>query len=274
MSVAPLYQKETPDHSRGLSAALWRNSLQAYVANDPAYGVRIKDDFTEHNPAITGTGTAELVRNWVVDRDGDDADGTVSFLNAAGPDGVAILASTTTSGDDGVTARYSPALVNLPTHGSNPRGRVVLEARVDDLDIAEVWFVGLSEANNQFLDGDSLLPDDQDYIGFYSDDHGATVKFVIRNDNDGGTAVEDEVTVLDADLDLAEFNKLGLAVNVDGSIEICVNGKRLFALESQIDRDAAPIETLTPRLCALTGAGSDAPNIDVDSVDCFVESNT
>jgi hypothetical protein len=275
MSVAPLYDKIAPDHDRGLSASLWRNSLQAYAANDPAFGVRITDDFTEVTVA-SATTTPAVTRNWSIDRDGDNADGTVTFDDSSAPDGVAILASNTTSGDDGVTAQYVPAIITLPTHttAASRRGRVVFEARVDDIDVAEVSFIGLSEAGDQFLDGDSLLPVDQDYIGFYTDDHGATLKFVMANDNNAGTAVTDEITIPDSDLDLTKFQKLGFAVNPDSSVEVCVNGKSLLSLAATLNPLALPIETLTPRLCALTGAGSDAPNLDIDRLDVFVANNT
>lgn len=275
MSTAPLYSKTSPDTSRGLMAAVWHDMLPAYASNDPSFGIRFTDDFNDTNNTITGTGTAETVRSgvnsWTVDRDGDDADGTVSFVNAASVlDGVAILASNTTNGDDGVTAHCPAARFALPTHATLARGPVVFQARVDDLDVAEVWFVGLSVAGNQFIDGDSLLPDKAAYIGFYSDDHGATVKFVTATSTAG---VNDSLTISDDDLNLTTFNNLAWRVNADGSVEIGVNGK-WYQSARQIDKSALPVETLVPRLCALTGDGSDAPDITVDRIDIFMASSS
>lgn len=267
MSQAPLYTKTLPDTSRGLNADLWRHSLQDYARNDPAFGIRIKDDFTDHNNAITGTGTPEFVRSWSVDREAGNSDGTVSFLNSSSVDGVGQLNSTSTTNHGGITAQYVPALITTSQHSTDPRGRVVCQIRLDFID-ADTIFVGLSEAGDQFLSATSTLPADEDFIGFYSVDGGTNVTFYCRNDNNAGTAVEQTFDVTSY-LSGTGYQNVGFAVNKDGSVEVVVNGYWLPGKITGITSAAVPIETLTPRLSATAGGGSTAPTLDIDCIDVY-----
>ena len=267
---APLYDKTTPDQSVGLTAALWQQSLQRYVSENPEYGVRLKDDFTDYVLA-TGTTGASVSRGYSA-VDSAAAGGTYTVATQNGPDGSLSVASDGTTNHFGVEVQRSPAVVTTPLHATTAsrRGRVVFEASVD-FSTADTAFVGLTEAGANFLSATSTLPSTSDYVGFYTADNGTTVVFHCVNDNDGNTAVAQSYDV-SAHVQSTGYNKLGFALNKDGSIEICVNGvwipKSVHAIPSST---CFPIETLTVRFSATAGGGTTAPAILVRDYDCFVE---
>lgn len=266
MSTAPLYDKTTPDTDRGLTACLWQKSLEAYTADNSAFGVRIKNDF-QVRQATTGTTTPAVKDGWSV-ADAATAGGTFSFDSVEGVGGVARLASTGTTNHYGVEAQGA-ACVTLPTHSTLPQGEVVAEFRFDP-GTADTIFLGFSEAGDNFLTSASALPtDSSDYIGFYSTDNLATCTFVTSTDNNGGTAVSDTYTI-PASLLNTSMNKLGFRVNKPGSVELSVNGTYISPSVNGISRLALPIESLVVRLSATAGNTTTAPNIDLDSVDVFV----
>jgi len=267
MSSAPLYAVTQPTTSRGLDANVWHQSLSDYVSNNPLYGYRFSDDFVETLVGLTGTTGVTIDRKWTV-RDAAAAGGTYEFANVSGADGVAELTSTGTTNHFGAEAQ-SPVCIVTPKHSTTPRGRVVWQARVD-WSTADTIFVGLGEFG-QFLSATSQLTTTADYIGFYTEDNGATLTFVCANDNAGGTAVTDSFTIPASILQATgTYNNLAFAINTDGSVEIGVNGYWYGKVRNGIVETAIPIEDLCVTLAATAGAGTTAPEIFLDCVDCFV----
>jgi hypothetical protein len=217
-------------------------------------------------PAVSGTTTPTVDKVWSV-ADAAAAGGTYSLVAVAHPDGHLRLGSTGTTNHFGVEAQ-SLACIVTPNHATLARGRMVFEARVD-LEAADTVFVGCSEAGDNFMSATSGLPNNADFIGFYTADNGATLVFHSHTDNSGGTAVSGSYTI-PASLVDADFNRLGFAVNADGSIEICVNGQLIDKKLHGISNNAAPIETLAARLSATAGGGTTAATILIDRVDVFV----
>lgn len=267
MPTAPLYTQSAPRKTRGLLAAIWRGLLQAYASNDSLYGVRIQDDFTKGR-TISGTTSASTGEGWSIFESAVTG-GTNSFSTIAGVGGIAELNSTGTANHQGAEAQWTPALVKLPTATADAQGAVAFQARFDPGD-ADTIFIGLSEAGNNFLSATSQLPTTSDYMGFYSEDAGATWKFKCANDNDGGTAATGSFTIPTADYSTTDHNNMGFRVNADKSLDLCVNDKWYGPAVHGIKSTALPIETLTLRLSVTAGGGTTAPTIQVDEVDCFV----
>ena len=268
----PRYAKATPDVTRGLTSDVWRQSLEKYASLDPAFGTRFSDDFVENVVGIGGTTSATENSKWSA-IEAATTGGTYDVDNVAGePDGAATFNSTGTSNHQGIEATGA-AYANLATHSTDARGRVVFEARVD-FSTADTVFVGLTEAISQFLSTTSALPTNSDYIGFYTDDGGATLSLVCANDNAGGTAVTDSYAIPTADLAASGYQRVAFAVNRDKSVDVAVNGVYYGKLKNGIRSTALPIESLAPRVAATAGGGTTAPAILVDTVDMFVESIT
>lgn len=264
---APLYQTELPDTSRKLSAGLWRQKLQDYCSNDPQFGVRLTDDFNEYVAGITGTTAATANQKWS-GVDAAAAGGTYSVTTEQSPDGIAVVASNGTTNHFGVELQ-SHAVFTTPKHttAADRRGDLVFEARVN-FGTADTVFVGLTEPGANFLSATSTLPNDSDFVGFYTVDNGATVTFYCRNDNNGGTAVEKTFNV--SDYIESGYNKLGFRINKDGSVEVGVNGYWLPKSVTGITATSVPIEDLVARLSATAGGGTTAPSIKIDRLDLFV----
>jgi hypothetical protein len=269
MSTVPIYDKATPDVARGLTGALWQQSLQKYVSADPRWGVRVQDDFVVPPRGVTGDTSATADGNWSAIESATTG-GTYTLSQAAGPDGIGRLNSTGTSNHQGIEVQ-GPAVVTLPTHktAATKRGEVVFECRFDKSD-ADTIFIGLSEAGAAFLSATSTLPEDSDYIGFYSTDNGASWSFVCANDNEGNTAVTDSFTIPSAAVQSSGFQKFGFRVNTDSSVEVVINGNWYGKQTNGIVSTALPIETLVPRLTATAGGGTTAPTLDIDCIDVFV----
>jgi hypothetical protein len=272
MSSAPYYAVTTPNTNRGLDAAVWQLALSDYVSNNPLYGTRFSDDFVETLVGLTGTVAATIDRKWTV-RDAAAAGGTYAFANSVLVDGVGELSSTGTTNHFGVEAQGA-GFFALPTHTTTPRGRLCFQARVD-FDTADTVFVGLAENQANFLSATSALPTDSDYVGFYTDDNGATLSFVCANDNAGGTAVTDTFTIPAGDISAAgTYNNLAFSVDIDSNVIISVNGNVYAKLQAEIDPLALPIESLAVRLAATAGGGTTAPEINIDRVDVFSANTT
>jgi hypothetical protein len=281
---APLYTQASPGTGRGLMADLWQQSLQAYVANDPGYGSRITDDFKL--PRTNATDASHNLGWWM---ENAAAGGTVnSFTSTAGSDGIATLQATTGTDHFGNEIHYGDSVasyvgaVATPLHGTAAarRGRVVYQTRVDMGTTAvgagplDQYFIGLTEPIKEFLGATSVLPTTSDYIGFYRFNSG-TVKFVVGNDNNGGTAVIDEISI-PSGIIVDGFNIFGFAINPVGngqvSYDVVVNNIWLGALAKTLDPLACPIEYLTPKYAAtrgVTGARATV-SMPIDSIDLFV----
>lgn len=272
----PLYDRVTPDTARGLTAALWRQSLAKYASLDPRYGSRPIADPDFHRNAPAGSDAAVNV-GWFV-QDAAAGGTSESFASTASPDGVRTLSAATGTDHFGIEAHYgatatSKGCVNLPTHSSDPRGRVVFETRVD-FDASDNFFIGLTEPIVEFLSATGALPADSDYIGFSRTDAGDLL-FVCANDNAGGTAVTDSATILAAASVPTGFAKVGFAVNVDNSVDITVNGVDYRADAKSINSLALPIESLTAKYATTRGATGDLATVSlvIDSCDVFVEAS-
>lgn len=253
-----------------LSAKLWRNALSQFVAGDISDVAYCRlEDFKEYR-ANTTDATAD--GGWLIQ---DMAAGGTNenFTTVASGDGIADLTATTGTAHFGIEAHGS-LCVNLPTHGSDARGDVVFEAHVE-IDKAQAQFVGLCESATEFLSSTTTLPTDEDYIGFFRNDAG-DLTFVCANDDDGGTAVTDSVTILANDdiTDNALYH-LGFRVNRDQTVEIYIDGDQVKKDTSgatiTIDKDALPIETLGEHLAVGRDDGSEATvGMQVDFVACYV----
>ena len=273
----PQVRYNTVTLDRRLSANLWRNSLDEYADGHPEIGSFDFCDFVGRD-AVGNTSDAAAQSGWFV-QDAAAGGTNENFANVASPDGIAVLSASTGTDHFGIEAHrgYSAttgAWVNLPTHATDARGRVVFETYVD-FDESDNWFIGLTEAIVEFLSATGTLPTASDYIGFYRADDG-DLKFVCANDNDGGTAVTDSITIIAAADAPTGLQKVGFAVNKDNSVEICVAGD-LIKLDTSgvtivVDEDALPIETLTQKYATTRGATGDlaAVALRVDWCACFV----
>lgn len=266
MSTKPRYALDTPETQRNLTADLWRQSLDEYVTAYPEHGVKIDEDFADYVSA-SSTGTASVGGSYSVDREGADADGTASIVTQDGPDGVALVSSSTTTNHNGVSVQRLPAVVVTPKHASTPRGRLVFEAIVD-VDAAVV-FVGLTPKGDQFLSSTSTLPTTVDYIGFLKS--GSAYSFVSRRHSN---TTSDSFAIPAALLADGSKHKLGFAVNVDGSIDIAVDGRVIQKTVNKLSDACIPNVSLVPRVSATTGTGNDAPSVSVDYLKVFVAGTT
>lgn len=271
MSNYVRYSKSTP--GRELTPALWARILEAW-ANDPSVGSFDFDDFLQ---PISNTTDASGAHGWFI-QDAVAGGTNESFASQASPDGVARLSADTGTDHFGIELHRgmtatNVAGVNLPTHSTDPRGRVVFEARVD-LSGSDNYFVGLTEPIVEFLSATGTLPTSSDYIGFYRADSG-DLKFVCANDNNGGTAVTDEATILtDAQITAkTDFVKLGFAVNRDQTVDIFVDGVSYRTQALTINSLALPIEGLTKKIATTRGATGDLASVavDIDWIGTFVE---
>lgn len=281
MPTVPLYAKSPPVTTRGLDANIWRGSLAKYVANDTVFGARIHTDFTE---PYANTTDASNEGDWFI-QDAAAGGTSESFLTVANPDGIVDLSAATGTDHFGIEAHWgrtatTAGVVALPTHSTLARGRVVYQTRIN-LKNMDNFFIGLSEPIVEFLSATGTLPDDSDYIGFRRLD-GDTLVFESRNDNDGGTAVEESFTVqTKAEMDALEdatdnFCNLAFAVDSDNNVHIGFNGLYFGPTVNGIGSTSLPIESLTPKYAVTRGATDDLANVslEIDSLDVFIETIT
>lgn len=251
---------------RSLSADLWRNLGEKFIigATDPQLGTVEFDDFQKLNPNTTD---ATTVDGWLLQ---DSAAGGTneSFVTAVHPDGIAVLSATTGTDWFGISAARINKNINLPSHGTLPKGDTAIGFRLS-LDAVDHYFVGAAEETSEFLGATGALPADTDYIGFFRSD-GGNLTFVCANDNNGGTAVTYSVTLLTAANipDAAdEYTKLEFRVNKDLSVDIAVGGKLILVDTSgariRVNPLALPIETLTAIVETQRGATGDLATVEV-----------
>lgn len=258
------YPVSTANAGREKTAGLWGRNLEKYV-DDPEVGSLYFEDF--HTPfASPGDAAVATAVGWFI-QDAAAGGTSESFTNVASPDGVARLGATTGTDHFGIEAHRgststSLGSVELPTSTTDARGDVIYETRVD-LGGADQYFIGLTEPIVEFLSATSTLPDDSDYIGFFRSDAG-DLTFVTRNDNDGGTAVEDSVTILAAADIPTDMFKLGFRVNRDQTVQIFVDNVYYKTESEGIDPLSLPEEILTQKYAITRGATGDLADVDID----------
>ena len=282
----PTVRIATESPTRQRTPEVFRGVLEQY-AHDNTLGTYHSDDFTQpRTTAYTTTSTA-VNDGWIVGEAGATGSASGTFSNLADGDGVISLTGVTGTDWEGSQAQAGEAStqgesIPLPTHSTDGRGTVVFEWRglVNDTE-ADTFFIGLAEpdmAATALLGATGVLTDAADYIGFYRLDSG-DLQFVVRNDNNGGTAVEYEIDVLaDADMPAAEAElKLSFRVNSDNSVEIYVDEVRVLktsdtSADVDVPSTALPIEYLTRKLVVLRGAAgdNDPVNLETDYIDCYV----
>ena len=278
----PIARIEPTTQGRERSVALWRNELDKYAA-DPSLGVLRADDFTK---ALTAAIDDFEAGWWFSECAAAGAD-TEVFATNADPNGEFSLSAATGTDHEGVkmqggnSATVGEGIV-LPTATTDSKGTVVFEwkGQLDD-SVNDTLFIGLAEqvAVAGLLSATSVLSDAIDYIGFYRLDDG-DLQFVVRNDNNGGTAVEynvDVVAAADIDDTAGTQSKLGFRVNADSTVEIYVNGAQV-KLESNanaviaVTSTSLPIEALSRTIAVARGAtgDNDPCTVVTDWIDCYV----
>lgn len=247
----------TPGRER--SPALWRNELEKY-ADDTLLGTLRASDFKTPRTQAVDTANA----GWYLAETGVAAATNEAFTTNADPDGVCVLSATTGTNFMGVQVQAGESTTQgenivLPSHPTLAKGTVIFETRIyADVQANDNLFIGLHEVDAAVLSTTATLAADVDYIGFYRID-GGDLQFRVRNDNNGGTAVEYNVNVVAA-ADMPEDTnvKLGFRVNYDNQVEICVDGtiiKRDTAgANIRVPANALPIEVLTRTMAVSRGA--------------------
>ena len=273
----PLTRISTATVGRERSADLWRGVLEAY-ANDPCIGALRSNDFSDPHAQAVNT----YSEGWFVSEDGAAGATSESFNTTGAADGHVSLSATTGTVHQAVKAQAGPTAtvsegIILPTATAG-KADVVFEARVElRTTLNPTCFIGLAEQNAAVLSATSVPSDALDYIGFYRLDNG-DLQFIVRNDNNGGTAVEYNVNIVaSANVPNTGFTKLGFRVNHDNKVEIFIDGVQVKATSDTgakiaVPSTALPIEVLARTL--LTGRGATAANatstIVCDRIECFV----
>jgi hypothetical protein len=274
MSNFVRYSKSTV--GRELTPGLWSKKLEAW-ANDPSVGQFRFEDFNEYRANTTD---ASGVKGWFL-QDAAAGGTNENFTSIEGVDGIVTLSATTGTDHFGIEVHYgetstSLGIIELPTSTTDARGDVVFEVRLD-LNETDTWFVGLTEPLVDFLGATAALPATSDYIGFFASDDGA-LRLVSANDNNGGTAVTFDVTLLTAAQRIAlqalGYIKLGFCVRRDGGLDIYVNGTPYTKVAAAtVVSTAFPEEVLTYKIGLYRGpTGDDATvSANIDWVASFVE---
>lgn len=253
--------------ARGLMACVWQQSLQAYVSNDPSFGYRIQDDFLNNfTDAITGTTSSTDSDGWT-GQDAVTAGGTYAVTIEDGPDGYVQISSTGTTNDYGAEFGKTAKNIVLPSHASDPRGRVVTQVRLDNVDADMFGYVLTDAAATTPIAGASDALADVGYIGFQVREDG-DLYFVTSSANGGTT---DSAKLIDnGDWTSTAVHQLAFAVNKDQSLDIGVDGVWYNVAAASISSSSLPTGNLAPRFFCTAGATSTAPTIQADCIDLFV----
>jgi hypothetical protein len=142
------------------------------------------------------------------------------------------------------------------------------------------FFLGLTECIADFLSSTGTLPADSDYVGFYRL-NGGDLTFVAANDNAGGTAVTDSITVMtdavfSALLTAGGQLNIGFKIGADNKLRVVINGSviRLDTSSAAVEINslALPITALTEKISILRGADTDEASVtaQIDYVATFV----
>jgi hypothetical protein len=235
--------------TRARTADAWRGLLEAYT-NDPTLGTLRSLDTTK--PRTQAVATA--LEGYFVAEDDVAAATAELFATAILPainsgDGIYTIGATTGTDNIGVKVQAAAAAaslgeeIRLPSDIVDPRGDVVFEANVylDD-DSADQYFIGLA-VNAAVVLASGLIGAAQSVLGFLRTD-GGDLKFVARNDNAGGTAVEYSATIVAAaDLATAGWHSLCFRHNKDNTVQVYFDGERV-----RTDTSSAPINVTTTAL--------------------------
>ncbi len=257
----PIVRIDPTTAGKERSPALWRNLLEKYDI-DPSLGTFYSNTFRTPR---TNTTAASANNGWFLDEEGTAGATGEGFTTNTDPDGVVDLVATT---DDleGVKAHAGESVsqgenIPLSTHrtAASVRGTVVFEAQVYlDLSANDTMFVGLAEPQD-IWDDDNTFSDDIDYVGFYRLDAG-DLEFVVRSDNNAGTATETTVNVVAAaDITEDDWVKLGFRVNDNQTIEIFIDGVLVPATSDSgnalisITVANLPVDSLTRTLAVARG---------------------
>lgn len=272
MSVSPLYDLTTPSTARGLTASLWRQSLEAYVSNNPEFGYRLKSDFIDEQlttsdgatAQLTGTTAVTAANGWTA-QDSAVAGGTytVSLLNQDG--GWMSVDNNTGTADFGVEVGRTVRQFSLPSATSTPSYRTVFEMRYSNTDADRIFAVLTDAAYNTPICGNNVLAD-VGYIGFNMNEAGDLI-FQTSSANGGTT---DSATILAAaNWTATGIHKLGFAVNADRSVDVVVDGTWYSPRVTLIDPLSLPTGVLAPRFGVSSGNSGTAPTALFDSIDIF-----
>lgn len=219
--------------SRNRTADCWRGTLEAYL-NDPTLGKLRDTDLTKARVQVVDTFLDGL---WMAEDDvaGATAEAFNTAVTPAGSagDGIATLAATTDTDNKGVKVQAAagattlPEVIRLPSDIVDTRGDVIFESRVYlDNATCDQFFIGLA-VNAAVVLASGVLGGAQSVLGFLRTDKGP-VKFVSRNDNDGGTAVSYSVDViLAANLTTAGWHNLAFRHNKDNTVEVFVDDVKI-----------------------------------------------
>lgn len=254
--------------TRQLSADVWGGALEKFASGGPDFGSAYFEDFKDNK--FANTTDASSVGGWFIQ---DLAAGgtSESFAAINGKHGKQRLSAATGTAHFGIRAHLGAAATTGADVLLTAGNKFVFEILADLDSAGGVYFIGLTEAIAEFLSATSGLPTDSDYIGFHYD--GTDLKFVVRNDNAGGTASETTITVLtSANIPTGEVN-LAFAVNEDQTVAVAVNGARVAqdTLDT-ISADDIPIELLCPSIDIGRGAGSDTTvQVDIDYIATFLQ---
>lgn len=253
--------------TRARTADAWRGLLEAYT-NDPTLGKLLSTDCSKARVQVVDTFLDGL---WLAED--DVAAATAEALNTAvvpaanAGDGLIALAATTGTDNIGVKVQAAagattlPEVVRLPSDIVDPRGDVVFEANVY-LDNASVdqFFIGLA-VNAAVVLASGVLGAAQSALGFLRTDRG-DLKFVSRNDNAGGTAVEYSATIVAAaDLATAGWHSLCFRHNKDNTVQVYFDGERIKTDTSNaqinVTTTALPEVAVVRTIAASRGATGD-----------------
>lgn len=267
---------------RGRSQGLWRTTPENYGSG---HGDGTFYDSQDFKKALTIASVNTASDGWFLSEAGTTGATSEDLSTTTNSDGVLQVSGTTGTDLQGVQASAGETATQgenivLPSHASDPKGDVVCEGRFYLNDQAnDTFFIGLAEpsgAANTLLLNDNTLSLALDYIGFYRIDGGA-INFVVRNDNDGGTAVSESHEIISAANSTEDdWASLGFRVNADKSVEIWVDGTRVKVDTSgtkiAVSDTALPIENLTRVFAACRGATNDnaAVSLQADFFDCYV----
>lgn len=268
----PITRISTTAATRARTPDAWRGLLEAY-ANDPTLGTLRATNFSKARVQTVATFLDGL---WLAEDDvaaatAEAFDTAVTPAAAAG-DGVATLAATTDTDNKGVKVQAAagattlPEVIRLPSDIVDDRGDVVFEARVylDDTTVDQ-FFIGLA-VNAAVVLASGVLGGAQSAIGFLRTNKGV-LKFVSRNDNDGGTAVDYSADVLAAaTLATAGWHNLCFRVNKDDTVEAYIDGTKVrkditSGAEFNVTQTSLPEVAVVRTLAISRGAAGDLASL-------------
>ncbi len=268
MSNVPLYPRAAGSVAPGLVAEIWGQSVQAYVSNDPAFGVRTKLRPAEFSPLpLTGTTSATHAQGWTA-QDAVQTNGTYAVTDAAQPKGQLAVANGATDADSGCEFGGSVLAHATPKHASAPSNRFNFQAFVDPVAVNGQVLAGMTSAGAATpVCGANDAVADHGFIGFQVNEAGH-LNFLTKSAT-SGTAGSVQVLAAGAWTPL-DPHVLAFAVDKTGKVTISVDNVLYSAKAAQVNPASIPTGTLRPVL-ACTSSGSTAASMRVGDVDIFSE---